>query len=319
MKKNGNPVDPLAIGIEVGGTKIQVGIGSVSGNLMSNGVIQSQVVHEHGAEGIRRAIVSMTEEILEYKRLRLANISKIGIGFGGILDTNSGVVLKSYQIEGWNHFPLKKWAEEQWEKPVFIQNDASTAGLAESLHGNGRGYARVFYMTIGSGIGGGWIVDGKIDDGQGFGAAEIGHTWVPDPNSGSPVELEQVCSGWSIGRRARAVASIEKTLMTKLAGSIDRIDAKIVYLAAEKGDEIANRILVETCQTLALAISNVIALLHPERVILGGGVSLMGPLFWDTLRADVKSRMIPSFTSQVKLVKALLKENVVVIGALCLN
>jgi glucokinase len=319
MKKNISPVEPLALGIEIGGTKIQVGIGSTSGKLIPRGIIQSQVVRKDGADGIRRDIISMTEEIFESKRLRLSNISKIGIGFGGILDINSGAILKSYQIEGWNNFPLKAWAETQWRKPVYIQNDASAAGLAESLYGSGRGYSRNFYMTLGSGIGGGWIIDGKIDNGQGYGAAEIGHTWVPNPESGAPTELEQVCSGWSIGRRARSVASTDKTLMTELAGTKDKIDAKIVYLAAEKGDELANLILMETCQTLGLAISNVVALLHPERVILGGGVSFMGPLFWNRLREEAKSRIIPCFASQVSIVKAKLKENVVVIGALCLT
>jgi glucokinase len=319
MEKNYKLSDPLAIGIEIGGTKIQVGIGSVNGKLIPGGIVQRQVVREYGADGICHNLISMTRELLESKHIGLIDIARVGIGFGGLLDSNSGVVIKSYKIDGWNNFPLKKWAQEQWGLPAFLQNDASVAGLAESLYGSGRGYARIFYMTIGSGIGGGWIVDGKSYDGQGFGAAEIGHTWVPDPVSGVPTELEQICSGWSIGRRARAVASNKNTLMTQLAGAVDRIDAKIVYSAVEKGDEIANLILMETCQTLALAISNVIALLHPERVIIGGGVSLMGPLFWNTLRAEVKSRTIPTFASRVKIVRAKLKENVVVIGALSLS
>jgi glucokinase len=319
MKEKQSSEDQLALGIEIGGTKTQVGLGTVSGKLIRGGVIQSRVVRENGAAGIRRDIVSMTENLLESKHLKLLEISKIGFGFGGILDTNSGVILKSYQIDGWDNFPLKKWAEQRWGRPVFIQNDASVAGLAETLFGNGRGYSRVFYMTIGSGIGGGWIQDGKIDDGQGLGAAEIGHIWVPGPTSGAPVELEQICSGWSIGRRARKVAANEKTLMREIAGATDKIDAKTVYLAAEGGDEIANRILLETCQTLGLAIGNVIALLHPERVILGGGVSLMGPLFWDTLRKEVKSRTISSFAVKVDIVRAKLKDNVVVTGALCLG
>jgi glucokinase len=319
MEEKDYPKDPLAIGIEIGGTKIQAGIGSVSGRLLPRGIIRKNVNPEHGADGIRRGLLSMTEELLERKRLRLADISRIGIGFGGILDIDSGVILKSFQIDGWDKFPLKKWAEDQWRKPVFIQNDASAAGLAESLYGSGQGFSRIFYMTLGSGIGGGWIVDGNVDNGQGYGAAEIGHTWVPDPVSGTPTELEQICSGWSIGRRARSAAAVEKTLMTELAGSVERIDAKIVYSAAEQGDGVADQILLETCQTLGLAIGNVVALLHPERVILGGGVSFMGPLFWNTLKTEVKSRMIPFFAPHVDLVKAKLKENVVVIGALCLH
>lgn len=318
MNKNNRPANSLTIGIEIGGTKIQVGIGLTNGRLLQRGVIRKQVVREQRADGIRRDIISMVDKILESKHLELSDINHIGIGFGGILDSNRGVILKSYQIDGWNNFPLKEWAENQWGKPVFIQNDASTAGLAESLHGRGRGYVRMFYMTIGSGVGGGWIVNGKIDDGQGFGAAEIGHTWVPDPQSGEPAELEQICSGWSIGHRAQIAASNRKTLMTNLAGDLKRIDAKVVYLAAEQGDKIANRILDETCQALGLAISNVIALLHPERVTIGGGVSLMGPLFWKKLRNEVKLRTIPHFATQVDVVKAKLKEDVVVIGALCL-
>jgi len=309
--------DVLAIGIEIGGTKIQVGIGSANGKLLKPPV-RKQVIRENGAEGILRDLVFMVKNALDSTAYELSDIDRVGIGFGGVLDTNQGVILKSYQIAGWDNFPLKQWAGKQWGKPVIIQNDASTAGLAEALHGSGRGYNRIFYMTIGSGIGGGWIVDGKVDNGQGIGAAEMGHTWVPDPISGKSVELEQVASGWGIGLRARAAAENKKSLMIEMAGTLDAIDAKIVYAAAEQNDEIAKQILNETCQALGVAISNVIALLHPERVIVGGGVSLMGPLFWNALRSEVAARAMPSFISSVEIVKAELGEDVVLIGALCL-
>jgi glucokinase len=146
----------------------------------------------------------------------------------------------------------------------------------------------------------------------------MGHTWVPDPSSGIPAELEQIASGWGIGRRARAAIESKKSLMIEMAGTLGAIDARIIYAAAEKGDEAAQKILNETCQTLGIAISNVIALLHPERVIVGGGVSLMGPLFWNTLRSEVAARAMPSFIPSVEVVKAELGEDVVVIGALCL-
>jgi len=309
----------LSIGIEIGGTKTQVGIGSVAAGLLPGGIARRQVNRENGADGILRDIVTMVDEILGSQGLALTDVSKIGIGYGGILDSSHGVVLKSYQIDGWTNYPLKEWAEKQWRKPVTIENDASTAGLAESMLGNGQGCSRLFYITIGSGVGGGWILNGKIDSGQGLGAAEIGHMWVPDPQSGVPTELEQICSGWAIGQRARGVASDATTLMKEIAGSIERIDARVVYTAAENGDEIAVRILHETCQTLAIGISNVVALLHPERVVLGGGVSLMGPLFWNDLQREFRSRVIPTFASSVELVPAKLQENVVVIGALCLE
>jgi glucokinase len=314
MKKN-----QLSIGIEIGGTKTQVGIGSAERGPLPGGIVRRSVIRENGAAGILHDLVSMVDELLLSKSLTLEDVSKIGIGFGGPLDSVRGVVLRSFQIEGWTDFPLKQWAEKQWGKPVVIENDASTAGLAEFTLGNGHGCSRLFYITIGSGVGGGWILNGRIDSGQGLGAAEIGHTWVPDPQSGLPVELEQVCSGWGIGQRARRAAANSASLMETLAGSMDKIDAKIVYSAAEKGDERATRILNETCQILGMVMGNIVALLHPERIVLGGGVSLMGPIFWDALQSEFRSRLMPVFASGVELVPAKLGEDVVVIGALCLT
>lgn len=309
----------LSIGIEIGGTKTQVGIGTAGGKLLPGGILRRQVIRERGARGILDNLRSMVDELLTAHNLKLSDIHKIGIGFGGPLDSARGVILQSFQIEGWMNFPLKAWAEEQWGKPVFLENDASTAGLAEYVAGNGCGCSRLFYITIGSGVGGGWIVDGQIDSGQGLGAAEIGHMWVPDPESGELKELEQICSGWAIGQRARFEAAHTNSLMKEIAGSLESIDAKVVYQAAEQGDELALRILQETCQILGVVISNVVALLHPERIVIGGGVSLMGPLFWDGLQREFKSRVMPVFAHQVELVPAKLKEDVVVIGALCLG
>ena len=312
-------MDKLSIGIEIGGTKTQVGLGSAKHGLLEEAILRKRVQRENGAEGIRSDIVNMVAELLSARGLTLADVSKIGIGYGGILDSVRGLTLKSYQIDGWSNFPLKAWGEEQWGQSVFVENDASVAGLGESIHGNGRGYSRVFYITVGSGVGGGWILNGRVDSGQGLGAAEIGHMWMPDPKNGILTELEQICSGWAIGQRARMAASSGHSLMSKLAGSVEKIDAKIVYLASEQGDEIAKRILQETCQILGVGLSNVVALLHPERVILGGGISLMGPLFWDALQHEFQARVMPTFAAGVELVPAKLKEDVVVIGALCLG
>lgn len=319
MKQDQHYADSLSIGIEIGGTKIQAGIGTAYGRILPGGIVRRPVIREHGARGILDDLVSMVDEVLASQHVRLSEIDKIGIGFGGPVDTANGITLTSFQIDGWTNFPLRHWAEEQWGKPVLIENDASTAGLAEFIAGNGRGCSRLFYITVGSGIGGGWIVNGRIDNGQGLGAAEVGHMWVNDPESGLLTELEQICSGWAIGRRARLAAEGTHSLMKELAGSLEKVDARVVYLCAEQGDEIAARVLHQTCQTLGAAISNVVALLHPERVILGGGVSLMGPLFWDALQSEFRSRVMPAFAPKVELVQAKLKEDVVVVGALCLR
>jgi glucokinase len=313
-----NHTNKLCLGIEIGGTKTQVGIGTRQDGLLPGGILRRAVERDQGADSIRRDLLSMVDETLTFQGLTLADIARIGIGYGGPVDRARGVTLKSFQIDGWTDFPLKDWAEDRWGKPVTVENDASTAGLAEYIHGNGRGCSRLFYITAGSGVGGGWIVDGRIDNGQGLGAAEIGHMWVPDPCTGQLTELEQICSGWAIGQRARQAASNSVSLMGELAGSLEKIDSRIVYSAAEQGDEVALGILTETCQTLGAAMANVVALLHPERIILGGGVSLMGPVFWDLLQKEFRARVMPIFVSQVELVQARLREDVVIIGGLCL-
>jgi glucokinase len=314
-----NHTNKLSLGIEIGGTKTQVGIGSREAGLLPGGILRKPVLREYGADGIRHDLLPMVDELLGSRGLTLSDIERIGIGYGGPIDGQRGVTLRSYQIDGWADFPLKDWAEDRWGKPVIVENDASTAGLAEYIHGSGRGCSRLFYITVGSGIGGGWIVDGKIDNGQGLGAAEIGHMWVSDPSTGQLTELEQVCSGWAIGQRARHAAANTPSLMQELAGSVENIDARIVYSAAERGDASALCLLAETCQTLGAVMANVVALLHPERIILGGGVSLMGPVFWEFLQKEFRGRIMPVFASHVELVQAKLMEDVVVIGALSLE
>ncbi len=307
----------FALGIEIGGTKLQAGIGTVEGDLYK--VARTIVDPTKGAVGIRRQLIPLVDEVLKLAFCERARINHIGIGFGGPLNTKRGMTLRSFQIDGWENFPLKQWAEEQWQRPVTIENDASTAGLAEARLGAGRGKQRVFYMTIGSGIGGGWIVDGKIDEGQGLGAAEVGHMYMTSPDSGEAQELELICSGWSIGRRAQTLAAQQSTVMTELAGEISKIDAPIVYTAAMQNDPLALKILDDTCQTLALALNNIIVMLHPERIVIGGGVGQMGPIFWGRLRKAVKKWGFAPFMPTVEIVPATLGADVVVIGALCLG
>jgi glucokinase len=314
-----NDTNKLSLGMEIGGTKTQVGLGSREVGLLPGGIIRRPVLREYGADGIRHDLLTMVDELLGSQGLTLSDIDRIGIGYGGPIDCRTGVTLTSYQIDGWTDFRLQEWAGDRWGKPVTVENDASTAGLAEFVHGSGRGCSRLFYITAGSGVGGGWIVDGKIDNGQGFGAAEIGHMWVSEPRTGKLAELEQVCSGWAIGQRAQIAVKHANSVMKELAGGVEQIDAKIVYSAAEQGDETALCILEETCQMLGAAMANVAALLHPQRIVLGGGVSLMGPIFWERLHREFQARTLPVFASHVELVQSELGETGVVVGALCLE
>ncbi|MBI3855664.1 MAG: ROK family protein [Planctomycetes bacterium] len=295
----------MAVGIEIGGTKLQAGIGLRDGKLVA--LARRTVDPSKGGSGIREQIPALVEEVVSKAGCSPKDLAGLGVGFGGPVDSKRGRILVSHQIDGWADFPLRDWLQKKVEVPVVLQNDAKTAALAEATLGAGKGLRRIFYITVGSGVGGGLVVDSAPDVGQGLGAGEIGHTWVPDPDTGKPDKLEHVASGWSIGKRG------SRRLGRELTG------AEVAALAA-KGDAAARRVVEESAEALAIGIGNVLALLHPERFIVGGGVSLMGDLWWTPLRQALQDRFaFQPFAQSYEVIPSALGEEVVVIGAVLLG
>ena len=295
----------LAVGIEIGGTKLQAGVGLRDGKLLA--LVRRAVDPSKGGAGIREQIPSLVEEVIARAGASPKDMVGLGVGFGGPVDSKRGRILLSHQIEGWSDFPLREWLQKKVDVPVVLQNDAKSAALAEATLGAGKGLKRIFYITVGSGVGGGLVIDGAPDIGQGLGAGEIGHTWVPDPDTGKPDKLEHVASGWSIGKRG------SRRLGRELSG------AEVAALAG-KGDAAAKRTVEESAEALAVGIGNVLALLHPERFIVGGGVSLMGDLWWVPLRKALAERFaFQPFAQSYEVVPSALGEEVVVIGAVLLG
>src|SRR5438552_7952131 len=167
----------MYIGIEIGGTKLQLGAGLGDGVL--RGLWRETVDVKAGPEGIRRQITRGIPELLAQAGVERSHVRGIAIGFGGPVDDATHTVVKSHQIEGWDNFPLAQWLSELLGLPAVLGNDADVAGLAEALFGAGQGLSPIFYITIGSGIGGGFLLDGEIYRGCGQGAAEVGHLRVP--------------------------------------------------------------------------------------------------------------------------------------------
>ena len=162
----------MFLGIEIGGTKLQLGLGLGEGRIIH--LWRDAVDVAAGGEGIRRRIVTAVPELLAQAGVSLRQIHGISVGFGGPVDDATQSTIKSHQIDGWDSIPLSAWLTEQFGLPAALGNDADVAGLAEALFGAGQGLSPIFYITIGSGIGGGLIVNGEIYRGSGRGAAEIG-------------------------------------------------------------------------------------------------------------------------------------------------
>lgn len=317
----------MYLGIEIGGTKLQLGVGADDGKL--RGLWRGAVDVAAGPEGIRRQIIAAVPELLAKAGIEHGDLRGVGIGFGGPVDDATHTVIKSHQIEGWDNFPLADWISEVVALPAVLGNDADVAGLAEALHGAGKGLSPIFYITIGSGIGGGFIINGEIYRGCGRGAAEFGHLRLlisdddRDINEIDYAPLEAVASGWAIEQRARQFArrnAEHDLLFVRLAGGqADQVTTRHLGEAGIQGDRLAGYLLEMPCVYLADAICHVIALLCPRRIVIGGGVSLMGEkLLFEPLRRMVAERVFKPFAGLTDIVPAALGEEVVVHGAIAL-
>jgi glucokinase len=310
----------MFLGIEIGGSKLQLGLGAGDGNVRA--LWRDRVDVAAGAEGIRAQILRGFPELLRQADVDRAVIRAVGIGFGGPVDDAGRTVIKSHQIGGWDGFPLADWIARMLGRPAVLGNDADVAGLAEALYGAGKGLSPVFYITIGSGIGGGLIVAGQIYRGCGKGAAEIGHVLVAAPPAGKEILLEHVASGWAIGRRARDLLAFGEgpdSLMRELVhGQFADITARHVGEAARHGDPLAVEVLNDAGDALWQALRHVIVLLCPKRIIIGGGVALIGDILFDQLRRHLDRLDFVPFAGLTDIVPARLGEEVVVHGALAL-
>lgn len=295
------------LGIEIGGTKLQLAAEPADRRTPPD-FRRYQVSRERGGPGIREQIASALSDWP-------GSLAGVGVGFGGPVDWRSGKICCSHQIEGWSDFPLGEWLAELTGAPVQVGNDANTAALAEATSGAGRGFNPVFYITLGSGVGGGLAVDGKIYHGALPGEAEIGHVRLDRHGT----IVEERCSGWGVDRKIRtAIIAEPRSDLARRVGSHKEGEARFLGDAVTAGDALALRILDETTEELAFALSHVVHLCHPEVIVIGGGLSLMG----EPLRRKVAEHL-PRFTMhafapgpQIRL--AGLGEQVVPIGALLL-
>lgn len=321
---------PLLLGIEIGGTKLQLGLGHGDGRVVA--LERRTVVPAAGAEGIRAQIAEALGPLLAGVEITPGSgaIGAIGVGFGGPVDATRGLVSTSHQIDGWDRFPLADWLRKTARvERVAVENDADTAALAEAHFGAGIGYSPLLYVTVGSGIGGGLVLDGKVYRGAGAGAMEIGHLWVID-RSGADlgvVTLEQAASGWAIAASARAYAERSAgealpddwEVLRRAGGEPRAITTRDVADAAREGDREALLLLDRAVHAMAHGLAQAVTLVAPTRIILGGGVSLIGEDLWlSPIRDQLDHLVFSPFRGKFDLVGATLGEEVVVQGALAL-
>jgi len=295
-----------SLGIEIGGTKLQLALGDAAGNITERRRLT--VDSARGAAGIREQIQQALPELTRGRKVGAA-----GVGFGGPVDWRTGRICRSHQIEGWSEFDLGGWLLRLTGTPVVVENDANTAALGEALHGAGRDFNPVFYVTLGSGVGGGLVVDGKIYHGATPGEAEIGHVRLD--RSGTIVESR--CSGWAVDARIRELRAKQPGgVLSRLAENAPGREAKHLAAALAQGDPSARQLVGEVAEDLAFGLSHVVHLFHPQVIVLGGGLAGVGEPLRTAVQQALGRFTMEAFAPGPQIALAALGEDAVPTGAL---
>ena len=313
------PQDSLVVGVDIGGTKVAAGLVDREGEIKSQ--IRTPMIANGGAEAGLTAVLSAIDLLFEQDMQLRSLIRGIGICAPGPLDPATGVVINPPNLPCWRNFRLSTKIEEVYRVPVKIENDANAAALAEAYWGAGRGYRHIFYAGVGTGMGTGIVCDGHIYNGRTGAAAEGGHMSIdyrgPVCGCGKPGCIEVLAAGPAIGRRARSLLlaereslshsseSVSHSKMLDLAqGNVDAVTSEMVGKAYEAGDPMAKQVLKETVDLLSLWLSNIVDLLEPDAIIIGGGVAAMLYPFFEDVSVGLGKYCINSRCREIPLLKA---------------
>ena len=315
----------FSIGVDVGGTKVAAGVVNAAGGIQTQSR-KPMVANGAAAAGLA-SVTSAIDSLTAMNGNGNGKLLGIGICSPGPLDPASGVVINPPNLPCWRNFPLAAEVAKIYNVPVRVDNDGNAAALAETLWGAGRGYKNVFYTGIGTGIGTGIVLDGRIYHGHTGAAGEGGHNSIdyrgPRCACGKPGCIEVYASGPSIARRTRAKLLAEpssKSAILELAGgNIEAVTTAMVGQAFAAGDATAKAILTETVELLALWFSNIVDLLDPDVLIIGGGVAAMLQPFFGEIRERLSNFSVNPRSREIPLLPACYGEDSGIAGGAALS
>jgi glucokinase len=314
------PANPLLLLLDYGGTKLTAALSRPG---QSTWLGQRRFFTPAHADGTYEY-----QKMLELAHALLAEANEspaaIGVSFGGPVYAPDGLVRLSHHVPGWENIPLAEHLQVEFGAPVAVDNDANVAALGEYRFGAGQGCDNLLYVTVSTGIGGGWLINGRAYVGADGMAGEIGHTLVqPD---GLPCVcgrhgcLEAEACGPGIANRARLhlakAGSAGDALLSLAAGNPQQITAKLIAESAHNGDEFSLRVLDESARRLGLGLANAITLMNPDRVILGGGVTKSGQRWWQVVRDTARQNTLPEI--RVEIIPAAFSDDAPLWGAVAL-
>ncbi|RJX27326.1 MAG: ROK family protein [Dethiobacter sp.] len=309
------------VGIDLGGTKILITLAEEGGKILSSRKFPTRAAD--GLNNVIRYLITGIREVLFGEGVSLHELDGIGICVAGFFDIRSRTIISSPNLPGWEGFPLEQELKKRLNVPVLVDNDASAAAYGEYLYGAGKGKRNMVNITLGTGIGGGIITEGRIYRGSGGFAGEIGHIIVlpqgPLCGCGRCGCLESLSSGSAIAREGRMLLSAGGgAVLRKIVKQNEELTAGHVFEAAKDGDEEAAGIIEKAAYFLGLALAFVVNILNPEVITMGGGMARTGEMFFAPVRRYLKEAAIPPSGEMVSLVPAALGEDAGVRGMLSL-
>ena len=309
------------IGVDLGGTNIAVGLV----DLASHEIVKQHSIKTNAprsAEDISRDIADVCKKLVSMQGIAMNDVLWVGVATPGIV--KDGVVIAAFNL-GWENAPFARLVSETTGRPAYIANDANAAAYAEAVWGSGAGAESLVAFTLGTGVGGGIVMGGKIYEGMNGFAAEMGHM-VLDPEGvacpcGKRGCIEAYCSATALIRETKRVMGLypESSMWDSVGGDIDRVSGKTPFRAWESGDRAGSIVVNSFIDYLAVGVSNVINILQPDVVCIGGGISREGEVLLAPLRERVLHSSFGIEGFRTKVVAATFRNDAGIIGAALLG
>jgi len=308
-----------AVAVDLGGTNLACAIAARDCSIIRRTINAAGA--GLGSERIIANIEKNIADLIHLSEVGADSLAGIGVGAPGIVHADQGIVHRAANFPRWQDVPLGRILEERFSLPAFVRHDVDMATLAEKHYGAGRGKDHVVCITVGTGIGMGMILNGRLYRGSRAGAGNLGHMIIDkdvaaaDDSGGG--YLESLAAGPAIRARAlEAVRQGKDSLLRELCGGeLEKIDARMVFEGARQGDGVSARIVRETVYLLGIGVANVINLLSPEIVIVSGGVALAGEILFAALIESVRDHVCAFLRADVDVVPAELGDSAGLVGA----
>ncbi len=312
-----------SVGIDVGATSIKMALFDSDLQLVSRNDENIFSDKYQLPEGFVSVVGDAVVNMLDKKGLPLVDLSGIGIGLPGCVDSINGTVRDLSNLPDWPETNIKEQMENRLDVPTFIDNDVNIMTIGELVHGAGKGCVNAVCCTLGTGVGGGLVIGGKLYRGTNLCAGEIGHiSLFPEDegcNCGNKGCLENYVGNSAIVERTKKMLkenNLDSAILSELIqNDTGLLTPKIIYEAAVRGDELSSFIWKQTGYYIGMAFANIVNILNPEKIIIGGGVAQAGKILFDSIIETVNSRAIPIATRDLQIVPAQLGEDAGVYGA----